>query len=783
MNTENKQVKAKHTAPHIPHNVNFELEDKQEVMLTTGTIAKKLLEQDAQAKVIEAVESIADVVDFYSTIKTIELVVVTSKDKLSETIQEQKSTFKRDVICIESGERLSFKDSIKLNARMLVLTNENTYKNALAFAIQSTINIKTSEARLAKMLAELGMAEPLIKDVMSRKNWKLEKAVKKNLFLPKLNNILNINNISEMSKSVAMAIKAKTGAGKNVALMDPAIKEAIEAGKKVVFITSRKSIINKNTKTHEGTGAGFTSYEAGPAIINAMNPQAFAVCINSLANKVNLEEALSAYLVVVDEGESCIRDMLMGNDSESSKNRMSKKARKLIISAFARVLKSAPNLIFADADISPLTVEFLLSVRPDIQIFNMEQDYSDITASVATKEMVLMEAECAIKANTQPVVVMFDKLKDLNAFLKGLRLNDETALKDGILVLSSDTSERKEQQEFIVNPDAVLAQTQYRAILCTPTLGRGVSITHHYTDKVFIIANGVLDPASMIQLPRRFRTATEFVFGVNTDYKIAVDYVANLSTAEASEDAEFDLMLAKYKTEHELLTSNIAITLHEALRALKFTMVEHASLDASEDEMKEAKSKASKNRKAAKKEHIESILAAQDKTESEVKVLENKKAKTRQERFELERHIIQKKTGIKDIAKADIDFCNKFSLSVYNLLTSAKQVSPLVYNAFEKVTINKFGHREIAVNKSIAVDIIKDLQVNSNSVNEYLPENQRISSKMRPCDAQKIVKELLEMAGFRSKRSSRVIDGEKVSVNVFTLSPLAVKNAEYFKNN
>ncbi|MDG3394269.1 hypothetical protein P5E67_00625 [Vibrio parahaemolyticus] len=782
MNTENKQVKAKHTAPHIPHNVNFELEDKQEVMLTTDAIAKKLLEQDAQAKVIEAVESITDVVDFYSAIKTIELVVVTSKDKLSETIQEQKATFKRDVICLESGERFSFKDSIKLNARMLVLTSEDTYKNALAFAIQSTVNIKTSEARLVKVLAELGMTEPLIKDVMSRKNWKLEKAVKGNLFLPKLKNISNISDISEMSKSVAMAIKAKTGAGKNVALMDPAIKEAIEAGKKVVFITSRKSIINKNTKTHEGTGVGFTSYEVGPAIINAMNPQAFAVCINSLGNKVNLEEALSADLIVIDEGESCVRDMLMSNDSESSKNRMSKKARKLIIDALARVIKSAPNLIFADADISPLTVEFLLSVRPDIQIFNMKQDYSDITASVATKEMVLLEAECAIKANTQPVVVMFDKLKDLNAFLKGLKLNDETALKEGILVLSSDTSERKEQQEFIINPDAVLAQTQYRAILCTPTLGRGVSITHHYTDKVFVIANGVLDPASMIQLPRRFRTATEFVFGVNTDYKVAVDYVANLGPAETSEDAAFDLMLAKYKTEHELLTSNIAITLPEALRALKFTMIEHASLDASEDEMKEAKRKASSNRKAAKKEHIESILAAQDKTESEAKELENKKAKTREERFELERHTVQKKTGVRDITKSEIDFCNKFSLSMYNLLAGDNQLNSVIRDAFGKATTNKFGHCEITINKDIAMSIIEELQVNSNSVNAHLPENQRISSNMRPCDAQKTVKELLEMAGFRGKRSNRLIDGKKVSVNVFTLSPLAAKNAEYFKN-
>lgn len=771
--------KAKHTAPHIAHNIDFSESKKVEIAIAPERITKRILEQDPQARIIEVSNESAmpDVFDYYLNDKSIKLIVTVSKDKLSDAIQEQRFTYKSDVVCFETRERFSFKDTFSLNARMLILTGDSIYRNALVSIIQSIINVKMGKAKLVKTLTKLGMPRPVTEDVISRKNWKLANTVKGNLFLPKFNNILNITKIKEASNAVASAMKAQTGLGKNVDYIDPAIKEALENGKKVSFITSLKTIISKNSKTHEDVCAGFTSYEVGQNIIDATNPNAFAVCINSLNRKIFLDQVLGSDLVVIDEIESCIRGILLGNDSEKSKRRMCRAERKSIIGALVRVIQLAPRLVVADADISPLTAKFLVSIRPDIQIYNIEQDYSDITASVATKAMVMQEAANLIRGCTDHVVVMFDQVRELNDFLKGLDLNDETALEAGFLVLNSATSGRKEQKEFLDDPNTILAQKKYRAILCSPTLGRGFSITYHYTNKVFVIANGVLDPASTVQFARRFRTATEIVFGVSTKHKITVDHVALLKTADTTEDAAFDRMLAEYKTEHELLTSNISITLTETLRALKFCMAEHASLNASEEEVKAVEEGAKNNAKGNKENEVKCTLEAENKTEAEIKGLEKKVGRTRQEHFEVKRYEYQQKTGIKEITKAEIDFCNRFSKSAFRFFENENS---LVREAFEKAIVGKPGNSEVLINQSIAMDIFKQMLPSVEIINESLVQNLRVAEKMSPSGVQKSVKAILEAAGFRSRRRKRVIGGKSVNVNVYTLSPLAIKNARYF---
>ncbi|WP_372384454.1 hypothetical protein AB8613_02935 [Vibrio sp. BS-M-Sm-2] len=767
--------KAKHTAPHVAYNVDFGESKKREIAIAPEEIANRILERDPWARVIKVSNegAMLDVLDYYSNDKSIKLVVTVSKDSLSDAIQEQKFTYKRDIVCFETGERFSFKAILELNARMFVLTGDSAYSDALAFIIQSIINIKVGKAKLVKILSKLGMAQPVIKDLMSRKNGKLTNTVNDNLFLPKSINILNIVHLSEVTNAAASAMKAQTGYGKNVDYIDPAIRKALGNGEKVSFITSLKTIINKNSKTHEDVCMGFTSYEVGQNIIDVTSPNAFAVCINSLNRKVFLEQVLGSDLVVIDEIESCIRGILLGNDSEKSKRRMSKEERKSIIDALTRVIKSAPKLMVADADISPLTANFLISIRPDIQIYNIEQDYRDVTASVATKAMVMQEAAYSIQEYTDNVVVMFDQIRELNEFLKGLDLNDETALEAGILVLNSATSGRKEQKEFLDDPNSILAQNKYRAILCSPTLGRGFSITHHYTQKVFVIANGVLDPTSTVQFARRFRTATELVFGVSTKHKITVDHVALLKP----EASAFDRMIAEYKTEHELLTSNISITLTETLRALKFRMVEHASVNASEEEVKAAEIEAKTNRKKNKDNEIKCILRAGDKTESEIKLLKKKVGRTRQENFEVTRHEYQQKTGIKNITKAEIDFCNSFSIGAFRLLENEKSQ---IRAAFDKVTVRIRGNSEILINQSIAMSIYRELQLSIQSINGSLVDNLRSEDKMSPSKVQKFVKDILNAAGFRSRRRKRVIGGRSVNVNVFTLSPYAITNAKYF---
>ncbi|MDF4636454.1 hypothetical protein P3393_15565 [Vibrio parahaemolyticus] len=779
---KNKKFKGANTAPHIIYNEpTLDGKEKTDAMIVVGIDVEKHFGDDREKCVMVPECAVYDVVDYHKATGKYCFTIGCNSKNLSEMVLEQKATSRLDIKNLETGEEFSFKNSLHLHARLYVLTGEAHYRNVVGSLCQSLINVKSSKKRLQKELSGYGMTGTQIELVMNRKKWKLEKTVRGNLFLPKLNNLSNIISLSEIKtngEKLALAVKAATGAGKNVHLIDPLIREAMARGDKVSLISPLKNLINKNVETHSGIGEGFTSYEVGQQIIDAVNPKAFAVCINSLSRKIFLEQVLSSKLVIIDEVEACIRNILLGNDEPNSKMRMASKERRLIIEAFVRVVKNAPQLIVADADLSPLTAQFLASIRRDIQICNIEQNYSYITASVATKDVVMLEATQAINLNEKPVAVMFDKISDLKSFLAGLKndvgkpLNDETALKEGILVLSSETSGRDEQIEFLTNPNEVLASGKYRVILASPTLARGFYITHHFTDKVYVIANGVLDPASMVQFPRRLRTATEFTYGVNTDYNVTVDHTENLTLTGDKDEDEFNGLQAAYKTEHELLVSNIAITLPETLRLLKFNMIEHASLDASDEEIREAQEKSKQNRKMSKKMRREGILAANNITDTKAQELKAKgNTKTQTEIFELTRYETQQKTGVQDIKETEITFCDKFVPSAYKSLVSEMQSTDqyFIWKAFRKAASSDLLKlSEIVVNQSIAVSIIGELQRNVNRVNAILPKHLRLKPKLVPSAALKAVRAILEAAGYRYRRTKRVINGKSVNMYIYT---------------
>ncbi|MDW3048240.1 hypothetical protein R8N28_21135 [Vibrio sp. Vb1554] len=787
-----KKIKAVHTATHVVHN-QPEPNKKSTKFLLVNIPASEFLKVYPDTCVIEPSCPIVDVLDYYQPTKRHEIILVTSSSELSCTIKEHMYTSASGVLCFDTGEQFSFNNYLHMNARLYAISGDRYFKRILCSIAASSVGIEYSRAGLKKRIEKYGVSNVESAEIAKSKNASLLNVVRDNLLLSPGGNITDVTGLSEISTSVALAVKAMTGAGKNAEFIDPLIRTYLASGKKVSFISSLKTIINKNSATHSGIGEGFVSYETGANNIDYLNPKAFSVCINSLGQKIFLEQVLSSDLVVIDEIESCIRNILLGNDNPKAKNRMAQETRKLIIESLFKVIKTAPYLVVADADISPLTSKLLTSIRPDIRIFNIEQDYSHITVSTATKDMVFQEATAAVTRNDEPVVVLFDRLRDLKVFLKGVQggdnksLNDETALEESILVLNSETHGRDAQKEFLENPNAVIKSGKYRAILCSPTLGRGFSITEHYTDKIYIIANGTLDPAGLIQFPRRFRTATSFVYGVNTERSKTVDHTQHLAEVkkEGTEERFFADLLAEYKTEHELLTSNIAITLPEALKALKFTIVDHSSLDASKEDRNVAFSERKQNSKKLKASEIKAVLSESNLSDSEALELESKEGKTGAERFRLTRYDIQKQTGVKDITEMEVKFCTSFNIDAYNLFHS--DVYPyrrcLVRQVFGEIASGyDFTLCEIVVNQKIASSLVERLQAKGiGKTDVHLPKPLRIGdARVKPDKALSMIRAMLDAAGFQGRRVKRMIDGRSINCYVYIMSPYARTAADYF---
>lgn len=787
-----KKIRAEHTAHHAVYN-QPETNKKSTAFLLVDVPVNDFLQAYPDAYVIEPSCPIVDVLDYYQPISRHQIILVTSSSELSCTIQEYMYTSASGFFCFDTGEQFSSSNYLHMNARLYAISGDRYFKRILCSIAASSVGIEYSRAGFKKRLEKYGVSNVESAEIAKSKNASLINVVRDNLLLSPGENITDVTGISEISTAVALAVKAMTGAGKNAELIDPLIRMYLASGKKVSFISSLKTIINKNSTTHSDIGEGFVSYETGANNIDYLNPKAFSVCINSLGQKIFLEQVLASDLVVIDEIESCIRNILLGNDNPKSKNRMTLETRKLIIESLMQVIKTAPSLVVADADISPLTAKFLTSIRPDISIFNIEQDYSHITVSTATKDMVYQEATAAVTSNDKPVVVLFDRLRDLKVFLKGLKgtdnqpLNDETALEESILVLNSETHGRDAQKEFLDDPNAVIKSGKYRAILCSPTLGRGFSITEHYADKIYIIANGTLDPAGLIQFPRRFRSATSFVYGVNTERSKTVDHTQHLAEVqrEDTEERFFADLLAEYKTEHELLTSNIAITLPQALKTLKFIIVDHPSLDASKEDRNVAFSERKQNAKELKASEIKAVLSESNLSDSEAVELKGKVGKTGAEKFRLRRYDIQKQTGVKDITEKEVKFCTTFNIDVYKLFHS--DVYPyrrcLLRQVFGEIATGyDFPLCEIVVNQKIASSLIQCLQATGICKTDvHLPESLRIGeARVKPDKALSMIRAMLDAAGFQGRRVKRMIDGRSINCYVYTMSPYARAAADYF---
>ncbi|MFA0322704.1 hypothetical protein AB4561_23005 [Vibrio sp. 10N.222.55.A3] len=769
-----KKFKAENTAPHFTVN-EPNLIESIDMYFLYGVSINDALKKFPHALLVEPECSLPEAVNYYRYHKKVNGMILASQDNLSDAVALQANTAKNDVICFETGEVFSFKNSLKMHARLFATTGKSVHKEAMNMYLQAIVGISSSKKSMIKKLTEYGLTDDQARLASNSKNSKLNRVVNQNLFLNNgvdIPNIMNVSSIADVSHAIPFAIKAMTGAGKNALLTDPILRNAIEEGKKVSFISSRVVIINKNNKTHEGSGQGFVSYEAGPAAVERY-ADAFSVCINSLSHPVYLEKVLSSEIVVIDEIESCLRNIMIDNKHSKSKINLTKNQRQQILEDLIQVIKNAPQIIVADADISPITARFLYAVRPEIVIYNMSQDYSFITASVAEKAFVMEEAKVAISTEYN-VVVMFDQLRDLNAFLKGLKLDDESALDEGILVLSGDTSGRAAQQEFLADPDTILKSGKYRAILCSPTLGRGYSITHHYTNKIFVIANGTLDPAAMVQFPRRFRTATEFVYGVSTDFTIPADY---MTKAVSDDITGFERLQAEYKTEHELLVSNISITLPLTLEALKFIMVEHGALDSTEEEKNEDRKNNINDQKMSTKELNELTMNAVElDNDAKAKELDRKKGKTRAEIASLRKFKIQKKTGVKAITKKELDFCKKFEPTMYKLLTdstSSMEAHHLIKAFSIASSKQNLATAEITINNVSATKITSILldTMDVDTVNNPLPAKLRLTKSMSQSASLKVCRGLLKVAGFEERRVKRVVNGKSVNMYVFILSP------------
>ena len=226
-------------------------------------------------------------------------------------------------------------------------------------------------------------------------------------------------------------------------------------------------------------------------------------------------------VIILEEVEKTMNHMLRGKTC--------KKSRPYIISNFFRLIEQAEHIFCFDADVSPITMEYLQAVtgktiygtwnqrqspRWNIQLYGGEKE---ILSDGSIKEKpnarsgfeeqfinaVLSGENVMLCSDAQKLLVAVDRL-----------LNDY-----GYDVLRIDSYTKGDPitmgivNEFLKDPDTVLTEKKPKALLLSPLVESSTDITIPYFSKVFGIFFGIINHKEIMQILARYRQPVErFVY-------------------------------------------------------------------------------------------------------------------------------------------------------------------------------------------------------------------------------------------------------------------------------
>lgn len=338
-------------------------------------------------------------------------------------------------------------------------------------------------------------------------------------------------------------IKCPTGWGKSSLVINPCISDFLEAGKKVLVISHRRSII-------KGINIpGLVDYDAvEPGQMK--KALGLKVVVNSLISAKFDDFIRDVDLVVIDEAAQVLDHVFEGSVQQ----------REVVWNTLKQVVHNAKSVVFADADINDECLALIKKGNEFINCFEIDQSHSDVNCKVGALDQVRAMALAAAQAG-QNTLIAIDIARDAEALGKVLE-------KSGIepLVITSKSADWPAQAAFIANPNT----TAHQVVIYSPAITSALSITSGHFRAHFGLFEGSVSPRSAIQMMRRDRTAKEFVIGLrNPQHKR--EEIADIEF-EASTKSDFDRARKDHTKRTGWLRDYIQLTLPYELKCQGFQL-------------------------------------------------------------------------------------------------------------------------------------------------------------------------------------------------------------------
>jgi len=202
-------------------------------------------------------------------------------------------------------------------------------------------------------------------------------------------------------------------------------------------------------------------------------------------------------LLILDEVAKDLRHLLTGGTC--------KKKRPLLLQEFIQRLQKAKRVIIADADLTDLEIGFIEAIRGQ-RCTLIRNDYRhsyNIKFLQSPNETAAIAKAVELVQDGQRVMVLCSQKSTaiaIDALLSEYLEPSERFLIHG------DNSGDDERRLFLTNPNAYLQRAGLRALVASPTIAEGVSITGDYFDAIVgVFHASSIDDASICQFIRRDR--------------------------------------------------------------------------------------------------------------------------------------------------------------------------------------------------------------------------------------------------------------------------------------
>ncbi|MFA0692122.1 hypothetical protein [Vibrio splendidus] len=364
-------------------------------------------------------------------------------------------------------------------------------------------------------------------------------------------------NPSELTATTAMI--AATGVGKTSHVYAPTAIEASE-GNEVVYISHLISLVEQFCLRTSSV-----SYQQ-QELKTFTQANSLGSVINSVWKPHIFEKICSAKTLLIDEFEKVYKTLVC---SENSKTMQADR----VFEALVQILKTVPKVIVADADLTDNSLALLKEIRGDLSVIECtENPYKSFTANVLSKKE-LINIDKVRTVLDRDKVFLFDNLKTLKRTVAQLGYQNSQgldcemkALDDGVLVLHSDNRGMPAQKAFLADPNKEL--TKYKAVMASPCLGAGFSITENYTNTVNVVCESTLIPRELVNFSRRFRCAKTYNFwcdDLQSSCRANQYYSSDLGQ-------RYDESL-RFKKQKQELNEHLALSMYFTLKKLGFEVI------------------------------------------------------------------------------------------------------------------------------------------------------------------------------------------------------------------